>query len=89
MSASGAEQLQRVDAVVRDLRVLMGERLTTAAAVREQHGHDEGHLPGAPPDAVVFPESTAEVVEIVRACAARQVPMMAFGTGTGMEGVSS
>jgi D-lactate dehydrogenase (cytochrome) len=79
-------QPERVDAAIRDLRALMGEQLSTAAAVREQHGHDEGHLPGALPDAVVFPASTAEVVQIVRACARRRVPMMAFGTGTGMEG---
>ena len=35
---------------------------------------------------VVFPESTEEVVEIVRICAANDVPMIPFGTGTSFEG---
>ena len=76
----------RLESAIRDLRILIGDRLSTSAAVREQHGHDEGHLAGAPPDAVVFPASTEEVVEIVRTCARHRVPMTAFGTGTGLEG---
>ncbi len=73
-------------AVIEALRERFGARLSTAASVREQHGRDESYHPPAPPDAVVFPESTAEVAEVVRLCAAHQVPVIAFGTGTSLEG---
>jgi D-lactate dehydrogenase (cytochrome) len=86
MTGAAPEPASRVETVVRELRERLGERLSVSTAVREQHGHDEGHLPGAPPDAVAFPSSTAEVVEIVRICARQRVPIMAFGTGTGLEG---
>ncbi len=68
------------------LQALLGERLTTARAVREQHGHDESHHPTAMPDAVAFARSTDEVAAIVEACAAHGVPVVPFGTGTGLEG---
>jgi len=42
-----------------ELKALLGpKRVSTAAAVREHHGHDESHFPDALPDAVVFPETT-------------------------------
>ena len=63
-----------------------GERLCLSAALRDQHGHDEGHLPGTPPEAVFYPESTDEVVEAVRICAAHGMPIIPFGTGTSLEG---
>ncbi|GAQ91178.1 FAD/FMN-containing dehydrogenases [Klebsormidium nitens] len=38
------------------------------------------------PDAVVFPQSTEEVSQIVKACAAEKVPLVPFGGGTSLEG---
>ena len=72
--------------VAGELRALLGERVSTAAAVREHHGKDESCLPYAPPDAVVFPHSTAEVRDVVRICRRRRVPMIPFGVGTSLEG---
>ncbi|MGE4281699.1 MAG: FAD-binding oxidoreductase [Magnetospirillum sp.] len=63
-----------------------GDRLSLSAAVREHHGKDESHFPPCPPDAVVFALCTADVVFAVKACAAHQVPVIAFGTGTSLEG---
>ena len=74
------------DPLVDELRALLGERLSTSAAVREQHGHDESYHPTYPPDAVAFATSTEEVAEIVKLCAARKRPVIAFGTGTSLEG---
>ena len=62
------------------------ENVSTAAAVREQHGRDESYHPSAPPDAVVFCTTTEQVSEVVRACAERKVPIIPFGTGTSLEG---
>ncbi|MCF8481545.1 MAG: FAD-binding protein [Rhodospirillum sp.] len=68
------------------LRALLGDRLSTAAAVREQHGRDESYHEPMPPDAVAFARSTEEVVAVVKACAAHKVPVIPFGTGTSLEG---
>lgn len=68
------------------LREVVGDRLSTAAAVREQHGRDESFHPPHPPDAVVFPRATDEVVEIVRVCARHGSPIIPFGAGTSLEG---
>ncbi|SDE36727.1 FAD-binding oxidoreductase [Rhodospira trueperi] len=75
-----------LSAVIETLRPLLGDRLTTSAAVREQHGRDESYHDPMPPDAVAFVQSTEEVAAIVKACAAHRVPVVPFGTGTSLEG---
>ena len=39
-----------------------------------------------PPDLVVYPETNAQVSEIVRRCSERRCPVIPFGTGTSLEG---
>ena len=63
-----------------------GSRFSVAAAVRLHHGKDESSHAPMPPDAVVFAESTAEIAEIVGLCHRHQTPVIAFGTGTSLEG---
>lgn len=71
---------------VAEIRELLGDRLSTAPAVREQHGKDQTWNPGAPPDAVAFVHSTAEVQAIVSICGKFDTPVIAYGTGTSLEG---
>lgn len=71
---------------VGDLRDWLGERLSTAAVVREQHGRDTTFHPVMPPDAVAFPRTVEEVQRIVTTCARYRVPLVPFGTGTSCEG---
>jgi D-lactate dehydrogenase (cytochrome) len=61
-------------------------RVVTAQAVREQHGNTVTWLANQPPDAVIFPQSTEEVQQIVRICAEHGMPIVAFGTGSSLEG---
>jgi D-lactate dehydrogenase (cytochrome) len=82
--ASTAER--RNDALFESLRELLGERFSTSAAVREQHGKDESYHTPVAPDGVAFAESTEEVSAIVKLCAHYETPMVAFGTGTSLEG---
>jgi D-lactate dehydrogenase (cytochrome) len=68
------------------LRGLLGDRISTSVAVCAQHGKDESyHVPYAP-DAVAFVQCTDEVSAIVRLCADHKTPVIAFGTGTSLEG---
>jgi D-lactate dehydrogenase (cytochrome) len=73
-------------ALLEELGRLLGDRLSTALAVREQHGKDESYHAMHAPDAVAFARTTEEVSAIVRACARHRVPVIAFGTGTSLEG---
>lgn len=73
-------------AFLAELRALFGDRVSTAAAVREQHGRDESYHAGHPPDAVVQPNSTAEVSDLMRLCSANRVPVVPYGAGTSLEG---
>ena len=75
-----------VENALPELTQLLGDRLSTAAAVREHHGHDESGFKPIPPDAVAFAQSTEEVSEIVKICAHHKVPIIAYGTGTAIEG---
>ncbi len=73
-------------AFVSTLQQGFGTRITTGASVREHHGRDESAYTAMPPDAVVFAQNTAEVADLVRACAAYRVPLIAFGAGSSLEG---
>jgi len=75
-----------IAAVLQTLRDAFGERFQTGHSIREQHAHTTTYLPNQMPDGVVFPESTEEVQQVVRACAAHRVPLIPFGTGTSLEG---
>jgi D-lactate dehydrogenase (cytochrome) len=75
-----------VNAVLAALAAKFGNRLVTSQAVREQHANTTTWIANEPPDAVVFPQATEEVQEIVRLCAERRVPVIPFGTGTSLEG---
>ncbi|MBM3583267.1 MAG: FAD-binding protein [Alphaproteobacteria bacterium] len=72
--------------LIQALGAVVGARLSTAAAVRDQHGHGESYHPTKAPDVVVFPSTVEEVAGVVRVCAEHAVPIIPFGTGTGLEG---
>jgi D-lactate dehydrogenase (cytochrome) len=75
-----------IDTAVRELTARFGNRVVTSRAVREQHANTVTWIENQPPDAVVFPQSTEEVQDIVRICAKHRVPIIPFGTGTSLEG---
>src|SRR5690349_8203435 len=82
MSLAAADVQTAID----ELRALLGDRLSTSTGVRDHHSKDESwHIPHRP-DAVAFPNSTQEVAEIVQICARHRTPVVAYGTGTSLEG---
>jgi D-lactate dehydrogenase (cytochrome) len=73
-------------AMLAALRTAFGDRCSTAAVVREQHGRDESTYPVTPPEVVVFCESTEEVSAVVALAAMHAVPVIPFGIGSSLEG---
>ena len=65
---------------------LLPEIISTKAAIKKQHGMNETYFPEMLPDAVVFPKDTKEVSEILKICHEEKCPVVAWGTGTSLEG---
>lgn len=72
--------------VLDELAARLGSRFSTTAADRAQHGVSETFHRAPPPDAVAWPESTAEVSFILALCNAHGIPVIGWGAGTSLEG---
>ncbi|MBM3510513.1 MAG: FAD-binding protein [Alphaproteobacteria bacterium] len=81
-----SNRINSLTSLTGELRALLGDRVSTAAAVRAHHGKDESYHAPHLPDAVTFPETTEEVAAIVEICARHKAPIIPFGTGTSLEG---
>lgn len=68
------------------LTSLLNDRISTNVSVRDTHGKDESWHHPHRPDVVAFPKTTEEVSEIVKICSEFNVPVIAYGTGTSLEG---
>ena len=73
-------------AMLEALSARFGGQCSFAAAVREQHGRDESSFIAPPPAAVVFAESTQDVADALRIADLYAVPVIAFGSGSSLEG---
>lgn len=60
--------------------------MSSALVVREQHGRDESHHTCQPADLVVWPENKDQVSQIAKLCNDQCIPLIPFGSGTGLEG---
>lgn len=70
----------------KELRALLGARFSTDDATRDAHARDASYHRIALPSAVAFPKSNTEVSDIVKICAKYNMPIVPYGTGTGVEG---
>ncbi|OHV78097.1 FAD-binding oxidoreductase [Ensifer sp. LCM 4579] len=90
MALKAIKQGARNDSGIAAAKTLLGarfgERFQTGEAVRAQHAHTTTYIPAQLPDGVVFPENAAEVSEIVKIASSHRVPLIAFGTGSSLEG---
>ena len=75
-----------IEQVIASIRSFLGERLSTAQAMREQHSRGEDTTPPTLPDAVAFVQTTDEVSRIMALCHQHGVPVVPFGAGTSLEG---
>ncbi|XP_068943775.1 probable D-lactate dehydrogenase, mitochondrial isoform X1 [Petaurus breviceps papuanus] len=81
-------QQEKVSAdFVEALKAVVGKsNVSTAKVVLEQHGHDESMHRCFPPDAVVWPQNVEQVSQLAALCYDHRIPIIPFGTGTGLEG---
>ncbi len=75
-----------VAGAIAHLKGRLGPVVSDSAAVRDHHSHGESYHPPAAPDAVCFPRTTDDVVEIMKASKAFGVPVVPFGAGSSLEG---
>ncbi len=83
---SGARNEAGIATVLGILKQNFGERFQTGQSVREHHAHTTTYLPSQLPDGVLFAESAEDVKAVVKLCAEYKVPVIAFGTGSSLEG---
>lgn len=74
------------EALLAELKAVFLDRLSTSMAMREHHGRDESSYDPMLPDAVVFAHTSEEVAAAVRLCNQYRFPIIAYGTGTSLEG---
>lgn len=63
-----------------------GKQLSLNQTVREQHGHTMTWLANQPPDAVLTVKDKSEVAAAVKIYNGYQMPVIAFGIGSSLEG---
>ncbi|WBU64405.1 FAD-binding oxidoreductase [Paracoccus aerodenitrificans] len=69
-----------------EIHRLIGDRLSQKQSDRDQHAQSETWHRAPPPDAVAWPETTAEVSRILEICNRHRCPVIGWGTGTSLEG---
>ncbi len=87
---------QRTDELIDELRGRYPGRVSTTPPDRQAYARDlwprgllgvaAGDPAPHPPDAVVWPTSVEEVQQVVTSCAARGIPIVPFGAGSGVCG---
>ena len=75
-----------IQTAIERIGALLGDRVVTSLAERELHGENESYYQKALPDAVVYPDSTEEVSQIVKICNEELCPVVPYGAASSLEG---
>jgi D-lactate dehydrogenase (cytochrome) len=70
------------------LSEVFGNRLSRSSSDLDLHGTSEAHFPVTSPDAVAYVNSTEDVKKLIGVCYEQECPVIAWGTGTSLEGHS-
>jgi glycolate oxidase len=78
-----------LDAALIEIERSLGpSQVATDDEIRQRYGHDESEAVPHAPDAVVFPATARDVVEVMRVATRRLIPVTPRGGGTGRVGGS-
>ena len=73
---------------IKILTELLGEKVTTSKSDIDIHGRSEAYFPHSPPDAVIYPENSDDILKVIDVCSQNNCPIVPWGTGTSLEGHS-
>lgn len=85
-NGQGYSMTSSTQGIIASLGAIFGDRISTGESVLVQHSHDEAYNAPALPDAVVFPETAAEISELLKFCNKHKVPVVPYGIGSSLEG---
>ena len=71
---------------IKQLKQLFGEQLSVNLTIRQQHAHTMTWLENQPPDAVLVAKDKQDVAKAVALCHQYEMPVIAFGIGSSLEG---
>lgn len=71
---------------IASLGALVSGRISTNESILDSHGKDESAFPPIKPSAVINVKSTEEVSAVLKFCHDQDIPVVAFGAGTSLEG---
>lgn len=74
------------ETMTRDLTAVLGAKVVTDTATREQHGRDENYPGVRLPEAVVFAESVEDIRETLAYARQHGMAVIPMGAGTSLEG---
>jgi len=74
------EHIKKLKTMVSD------DRFSTGESVLKLHAKDQSHHKGCRPEAVIWPQNTDEVVEIITYANANHLPVVGWGSGSSLEG---
>lgn len=71
---------------IEQLKQLFGDQLSVNFTTRQQHAHTMTWLENQPPDAVLVAKDKHDVAKAVALCHQYEMPVIAFGIGSSLEG---
>lgn len=77
---------ERFSEAIAKLSQTFGKALSTNPTVRQQHAHTMSWIETEAPDAVLTVTNKQQISEAVKICNAHKMPVIAFGTGSSLEG---
>ena len=75
-----------IELTINEIKSLKDNQLSTNHNILEQHSRGEDYFIPKPPDAVFYPESNQDIIDVVKICYKNKTPLIPFGSGTSLEG---
>ncbi len=75
-----------IAAALEELSQMPGLRFSVAHSDRDAHAQSETYFDPCPPEAVIWPQNTQQVSDILQICHRLGCPVVAWGAGTSLEG---